>query len=510
MLWVIPALILGAFLRVCMLCYSPYAYWGADSRSYFDFTYKLFAEHYVSLNEKRRFFYPIFMGFVSLLPGSPLKWTALIQHAFGLATLIPLAYVIRKTCVFWKWWIIPVTLVYAGLPIILWYEHELLGETFFFAFVVWASAGWAAWAKAADRARAEAVWWWFYVPFALLILTKPSGRFLWPGLCVGLLLNFAWRRLCRKQLVALFGLMVMTLFVGSGKQGAWLLYTATFPLTQADTPKHAEYKAEIRDKVALYRAKLDTYYLHDDWAFEFLFNPGEQDERPLWKGLEKSDKSKLKPKIYMDLALEGIKAEPGLFFYLGWQRVVASANLSEFKEQRFNADYHVNRMGDDYDDAVKKLADNKRVELPLALGYSARGPLPSYDELSAKLAPMKDSFAEKCVTSWVAGFERNSDLVRLPKREERETQKITAVPPTPLGWWLLGAIVIALLVPFYRTTHGAWTLAVLGYLGGVFLVSQVNPRYFGVAWPVFVPLLALPADFLCDLVRKIRLKKQKV
>jgi len=508
-LWVIPAILFGAVLRLCMLSYSPYAYWGSDSRSYFDFAFRLFAEQKISLNEKRRFVYPIYTAFVTMLPGSPLKWLAWIQHGFGLITLIPLAYVIRKTCVFWKWWIIPVTVLYAGLPVILWYEHEMLGETLYFAFVVWAYAGWVAWAKAQDRARAVAVWWWFYVPFALFILTKPSGRFLWPGLCLGLLLNAAWRRMSRKQIIALGTLMVITLFVGSKKQGGWLLYTATFPLTQLETPKHAEYKAQIRNDVTEFRTKIDSYYRSDDWPFEFLFNPADQQERPLWSALGEDKKSDLKHRIYMDLAIEGIKAHPELFLYLGWQRLVASSNLSEFKEQRFRADYSVLRLQNDYDDAVDKLSRQKGVGLPLALGYPARGPLPSYEEIVAQIAPKKDSIAEKVVISWVAGYEHYSALVHLPSREQRETTKLTQVPPTPLGCWLLAGFALSLALPFYRTTHGAWVLAALGYLGGVFLVSQVNPRYFGVAWPVFVPLLALPADFLCVLVRKIRLKKQK-
>src|SRR5215213_3527348 len=177
LLWAVPALVFGALLRGCLLYYSPYAYWGADSRSYFDFAYKLFGEHYVSLIEKRRFLYPIFIAFVTLLPGAPLRWLPWIQHGLGLLTLVPFAYVVRKNFVFWQWWIVPVTLLYAGLPVVLWYEHELLGETLFFALVVWSFARWSAWVHAAPRERALRLWWAFFVPFAMLMLTKPAGRF---------------------------------------------------------------------------------------------------------------------------------------------------------------------------------------------------------------------------------------------------------------------------------------------------------------------------------------------
>jgi hypothetical protein len=40
----------------------------------------------------------------------------------------------------------------------------------------------------------------------------------------------------------------------------------------------------------------------------------------------------------------------------------------------------------------------------------------------------------------------------------------------------------------------------LGYVLGVFIVSQDNARYFGPAWPVIIVLLAVPADVLVRLV----------
>jgi hypothetical protein len=50
---------------------------------------------------------------------------------------------------------------------------------------------------------------------------------------------------------------------------------------------------------------------------------------------------------------------------------------------------------------------------------------------------------------------------------------------------------------------GVWTVAAGGYLLGVFLVSQMNPRYFAAAWPVIIPLLALPADVIGNLLEKL-------
>jgi hypothetical protein len=493
MIWAIPALLVGAVLRGLMLSYLPYAYWGSDSRSYYSFAHKLLSDGYISLDEKRRFLYPIFMVPVSLLPGAPLRWLAWLQHGFGLLTLLPLAYVVRKSFVHWRWWIVPVTVLYAGLPVILWYEHELLGETIMFAGVVWAFAGWCAWVSEERRARAEQLFWWFFVPFALVILTKPSARFFWPGLLLGLLAVQAWRRLGRKQWVALGLLLVVTLFVGSKKQGAWLLYVATFPLTNFDSPLHHEYKAEVRDMIAPLRQNIDAYYLLDGGPFAFLEAPGAQDELPLFKALGSDEKKKAR--IYMDLAKEAILSNPGLFLYLGAQRVIASANISEFKEDRFTGDFYVERFERTHAEAITK--KNSPVRMLFALPKDK--PVPAYPEFSRMLSPAPESWMARTVQAWVRGYEAASDLVRMPQDGPEETRSIRLARPTLLGLWLCLGIGLSLL-PRYHMTLGVWMMMALSYLFGVFLFAGINPRYFGAAWPVLIPLLAVPADVLVRMI----------
>ena len=493
LLWAIPAVLFGAVLRGLMLSYLPYAYWGSDSNSYFSFAHKLLTQGYISLDEKRRFFYPILMVPVSILPGSILRWLAWLQHGFGLLTLLPLAYAVRKGLVHWRWWIVPVTVIYAGMPVILWYEHELLGETMMFAGVVWAFAGWCAWISEERRCRAHRLFWWFFVPFTLVILTKPSARFLWPGLLLGLVAVQAWRRLARRHLVALGLLLVMTLFVGSKKQGAWLLYVATFPLTNLETPLHREYKDEIRSRVEPLREHLDAYYLLDGPTFAFLEHPSRQDELPLFKALDKD--SHLKSKIYMDLAKEAILSSPGQFLYLGAQRVIASANVSEFKEDRFTGEFYVERFEHFHAEALVKEKSPVRMLFALPKGE----PIEPYSEFSRRISPCPDSWMARTVQTWVAGFERVSDLVRMPEGGPEELRSIRLARPTWLGLWLCAGIVLALL-PRYHATLGVWMMAALSYLFGVFLFAGINPRYFGTAWPVLIPLLAVPADALVRLI----------
>src|ERR1700691_2790043 len=103
-LWAIPALGFGAFLRALFMSYLPYAFWGADSRSNYGFANMLLQHGGISLNDKRRFLYPLLLLPVSLFPGGALRWLPLFQHSLGFLTLVPLAYVARKTLRHWKLW----------------------------------------------------------------------------------------------------------------------------------------------------------------------------------------------------------------------------------------------------------------------------------------------------------------------------------------------------------------------------------------------------------------------
>jgi hypothetical protein len=499
--WTLPAICAALLVRALFLSYSPYAYWGSDSRSYYEFTHKLFDFHAISLNEKRRVLYPILLAIIELLPGSILRWLAPLQHALGVVTLVPLGYIIRKTFVHWRWLILPVTIVYATFPIVLWYEHELLGENVFFALILWTFAGWVAWVSETRVETKRLLWWCFFVPFALVILIKPSARFYWPGIALGLLATAAWRTMTIRHVIALFALMIVTLFIGSKRQGAWLLYVGAFPLTRLETPLHSEYKAEIADMVRYYRDHLDAYYDLDEKPFEFLRSPDLENGSPLWRALDRDGERQAK--VYMQLALEGIKARPDLFFYIGLQRFVASMNLAKFKEFRFTSRYLPERFHDDYQTAVARLAEGRTTPIPRVLGFPSKGPLPPYETIAQRFAPRNEnSFGERVITGLVSLYQRAGDFVRMHDLEQTGSESIKSARPTFLGWWFLLSIALSVLLPRYRLTFGVWTVATVAALLGIFCVSQMNPRYFGSGWPVFIPMLAIPIDVLLSLVRR--------
>jgi hypothetical protein len=483
LLWSVPALLIGAALRIILIYTSPYAFWGADSRSFMGFTNGVLTDNYWSINEKRRYLYPIFLLPISLLPGGTLRWLAWIQAGLGLASILPLAYMVRRVFAGWKAWIVPVTVLYAGMPVFMWFEHELIAESVFFQCMVWTMGGWVAWVTQKDAGRARLLWWWFWVPFAIMLLTKPSGKMLWPGLVIGLLLVGAWRVLKWPQWGALIALFCAGATVGADNQGSWLLYTSSFPLTRLDTPLHAEYKAEIREWVQLKRDRITLYDEEDDEVHDFLRSPEMRPEFSRWNKLSKKERDKL----YKELALEGIKARPDLFLLIALQRLAGSTNQSDFKTVRFDPYY--------YADYLRKMYYESGVEesmMRIVFGIPRNAPYPSYEEMRTWVSPRPDSFWTKFYKQYADAFQVYGDLLHRPYRQQTELLDMRI---TPLGWLAILGGILSLFGAFRRPL-GVWTLTFGGYLVAVYLVGVEHHRYFALVWPFILVLFAVVPETL--------------
>jgi len=483
LLWAIPALLFGAALRLMLLHYSPYAYWGSDSRSYFGFTNGVLNDFYFSLSEKRRYLYPIFLLPVSMLPAPPLRSLAWIQAAIGLCAIPVFAYSVRRIFVAWKILIIPLTALFAGLPVFIWHEHELIGDTFLLNGLVWCVAGWAAWTSQTDPSRARRLWWLFFAAFAFIVLSKPSVKFFWPGLLAAFFFIGAWRVLRWRHWAALGALFLAGLTVGDDDQGAWLIYNSVFPLTQLDSPLHAEVKAELAGWVLAKRARIDSYAKEDYEVQKYLRAPENEPSRPRLQALSK-DKAGLS-RVYRDLAVEGIRADPLSYLSIGLHRMLESCNPSDLSLWRFQPDYCSSRLGE-------AIAAGKYPEeiLRLALGIPSVAPFPSKEELNARMNPYPDSAAARWLPAYVDAYQAAGALVIRPESEPR---LLSLYRPTFLGWWFLLGCLLALLPPYFRTV-GVWVLLLGTGLFATYLVGIMHVRYFAPAWPVVLLVLAVCID----------------
>lgn len=494
LLWSVPALLFGLFLRALLLSYSPYGYWGKDSQSYISFAFDLRAKGEFDLDSKRRYVYPIFLWVTSYLPGSILISTAWLQHLLGVVSVVPMAYVIRRSTRFWRWLVLPSTMFYTGMPILIWLEHELLGETLYISALVFAIGGWVAWVSQENKKRAGRLWWIFLAAFAVVVLTKPSARFFWPGLLVGLVMVRSWRVLNWKHWASLAALFVVGMTVGNSGQGARLLYTSAFPLTRLDTPLHAEYKEEIRDMVEPLRKHIASYYGEADE--DFLKNPHHYPGRPKWAALR--DDRKLQERIYKDLAIEGIKARPDLFFTIALQRVLTSMNPRDFKAERLTAEFYPVKLEPHFREQAAEVPDLIRFVFNLSSGK----PIPEYAAIAHRLSPRPESWQARALPAYVEWFYRTFAFVYRPPAPNLEEAVWTRFRPAWMGWWLLAAIVCSLLPRYWRRL-GPWMVIGVSYGLGVYLVGSEEPRYFAPAWPVIAILLAVPVDALLTIPRKL-------
>lgn len=505
MLWAVPAIAFGLALRLIFSSYQPFAYWGSDSESYFMFAYRALHETVLSISEKRRYIYPILLLPLSVLPGSVLQWLLLFQHAMGLLTLIPLAYCIRKIFHGWRVWMIPVTCLYAGMPVIIWYEHELLAEAFFFATFIWAMAAWFAWTGrigsgcgGATGARpwcnaGRVIWWIFFACLALCVLTKPAGRFLWPGLVLGLIYVRAWRHLRWWHGGALAALLVASWTMGQGTQASRLLYSSVFPLTQLDSGIHPELKAEIAPLVRKSRETLDGYYLIDNEPKNFLSGGFRDGDFPAWQALAERGDTELFGAM-RELALEAIAAEPHLYAYIAASRTVGSVNWTNFKLRRFEYDYFPGRFESLYNEMLRR--GGRRAEMmQYILGRNATDPPLDFEEVRMIILPENRGIAAGWMQNYVEWMSRRG-IFFAEVVADGKIRSLWEMWPTPLGWWLIAGTFAALAVPAFRSNLGVWLVIAVGYAVGVHLVGSSNPRFFALAWPPLLMALAVPPEII--------------
>lgn len=312
-LWLcLPALLIGAALRISVLMTLPEAYYGSDSNSYFQTTSMLWTEGKLELKSKRRWIYPLVLVPTPLLPGRTVQIIAVAQHALGLVTLIGIGWIVLHLTHRPKVWVPLVTTLAAVWPRTLWYEHEVIAEALFLATIVLA----VALAFPVGCLRRPQRLFYYLLAVTLIVAVKPHGKPIWMGLMLAavLLAGVPWRWATKNILAAVASVVVM-LSAGSSSQGAWLLLSSALPLVRTEGEKWSEYRQVLRPLIEEARADLSQYPWNQYQYKKMLADSRKQPRLgPVWTKL-REDQGEFS-RVARGLAMEGILHAPLTYAHL--------------------------------------------------------------------------------------------------------------------------------------------------------------------------------------------------
>ncbi|HVE16545.1 MAG TPA: hypothetical protein VNB29_07400, partial [Chthoniobacterales bacterium] len=126
----LPALIAAILLRGGLMAFMPAAFVHNDTSSIVETASDLLTRGVFDIDSKKTFLAPLLYCVPALLHIPILPFLAVVQHLLGLVTIILGGLLVYAWFGFWRWLIVPVTLLLAVDPVLLWYEHVALPETF--------------------------------------------------------------------------------------------------------------------------------------------------------------------------------------------------------------------------------------------------------------------------------------------------------------------------------------------------------------------------------------------
>lgn len=482
-LWLcLPALIVGAILRIWFSVAVPEGLFGPDSHSYFDTTTELWTKHRFDVDDKRRWLYPIMLTPTPLIPPSPAIVIPAVQHAIGLVTILGLGWIVGHLTRLRVLWVPLVTTLYAVWPRTLWYEHEIVAESVFLSSIVLM----AALAFPVGSLKVPRRLCWFLLAAALVVAIKPHGRGIWVAalLSAALItrnpLKWDWKSW------AAVGVGVLVIVTsGSSSQGNWLLLNSALPLVPTEGQKFPEYRAALKPLIV--ETKLDG--LGYAWAQtnykKRLYSYKPEAVHPIWAELAK-DKTEFS-KVCSAFAREGIRSDPVKFAQLTAMKVLIAMRQETSEDRSVNDGFEPRAFWEKQAEFDDKFWERRPSEMMLLYGMDEA----TYRAKSAERATR--NFGAEPFLSWV------SETFALTKAGYDSASRKFSVQPRWMGVLVLFGLIVCLLPPRFAATSVLW-LPVACYFVTVFAVGDRLPRYMQpVDWVGWV-LAAVGLDALLGLV----------
>ena len=484
--WCLPALLVGLILRAALTAQLPYAFFHDDAPDFLVTPDRLMNHGKFDLHSKKTFLVPIAFTVPFILHIPAMLAIPVGQHVLGLGSVLLVGLLCRLWFARWKVFIIPLTLVAAVNPFLLWYEHALLAESLFVFCTLLVAAAGTLYARAQTLPRFVLL----CVALFLVAGARPEGKLLFGfGLLMLAWVHWGEWRLHRVRLAVFLALAVLTHFKTKTSQAGLLLYTSLARFTPSElkcAPGFDPFIGTIRaDLLERWSEKPSFPKVRDrraiaDAVARYL------KERPEFAG---SDSHSSVNSFCLKLAMETLRRN---FFAMPAHafskfRIVANESPSG----RLDNDWLFEKQREAY---LGEMEDISRLSVGL-FGQKIATPAEMNAFLDTHYGEVRwfnalsDAWL-RAVNAW-----RFPDAA-FPDRDSPTVPFIYRGVPFYFLLGTLGLLAVMLRSGALRPFHIAWGLTLLAFFYTIMLTGNVRPRFRFVFEPFWFLYLALLADSL--------------
>lgn len=418
-----------------------------------------------------------------------LPWAAFIQHLAGLGMVIAAGCLCRLWLTCWRWWIVPLTLLVAIHPTLLWYEHMCLPDSLYVVLVLASAAIGGSYYRNPTRRTLL----WLAVVLTITAATRQEGFLMLPfGL---VLVGCRHRHELRAHLgrVAVMGaVLLVALATSKTTQGGQMLLTSTIHLAPDNlwfTPAFSPVARELRD---LFQPDWPAYPARHNPSRKIIIARVKQfivETKDAKAAESDSRNNKLCKRVAMEIALRNWWRLPGIAYHK------FLATLLEPPAPSFGSDWahdkHVSVFFGKSDEPPQK--DAKHMRAYLGREFATR------EEAEAELPKMYRVMNPDLLSSFQQRFVAAEFGWKFPDRVIGSQ----VVPGLPVVYLLgfAGLLIAALRSRTWLSYRQLWVLCVLLAAFAIFTTTSLRSRYRLVYEPWFFLGLCCLLDAAVALVR---------
>lgn len=462
----LPALLIALVLRIILMTHMPYAFYISDTREFVGSSIAFASKLSNPFSESSRTFLAKVLYAVPLFFKQPvLPWIAFIQHVFGLGAVLVAGVLCRLWLTHWRWWTIPLTILIAIHPTLLWYEHMSLPDsTFVFMTLLSSMLGGIYYLNPSFRnlillavalfltagTRQEG---FIFLPFGLMIVL---GRH-WPDL-----------KSARGR-IALMAVACLLAYLSSRTtQGGQMLVTSTIQMAPDQLWLHKEVSpvvTELRDE---FKPRWPAYPADHNKSRKIITHRiGEYVDQLQATDASHNDKlnNKICKRIGLEIALRNWWRLPGMAF----NKFLAT--LHEPPSPGFGQDWvHKKHLSIFFGKPGEKLPkDNHYMKTYLGREFTSR------EEAQTELKKLYRLFSNDWLSKFQTAFVKATIGWQFPARQI-QAQTVPGLP----GFYLVGFI--GLLIAAFRLRGGPsyrqlWILILLFEAFAIFTTGSLRSRY---------------------------------